>query len=216
MSKKTLIRMIAEVKNQAKTARYAVIAGKLTVAEMCSLAWKEDIDASDIKAILKGNKALDGVSAVYAASAIAEALGTDWRCSLDANICAACAAAYAAYMNAKAEKATATRALDTAIEAATIAYKATHALPNDASLTNEEREAARREYWDGLDKATHTPDIDKLRKAATEADAKADAEKAEYNKACLEVDSGYRTALALRRAGVSSWRLADKPDASEK
>lgn len=216
MSKKTLIRMIAEVKTQSKAARYAVIAGKLTAAEMCSLAWREDIGATDIKAILKGNKALDGVSAVYAASAIAEALGADWRCSLEAELCAACAAVYAAYMNARADKATATRALDTAIEAATIAYKATHALPNDASLTNEEREAARREYWDGLDKATHTPEIDKLRKAATEADARLEAEKVEYNKACLEVDSGYRTALALRRAGVSSWRMADAPDAADK
>lgn len=216
MSKKTLIRMITETKNQARAARYAVIAGKLTAAEMCSLAWREDIDATDIKAILRGNKALDGVAAIYAASAIAEALGADWRCSLEAELCAACAAVYAAYQNAKAEKATATRALDTAIEAATVAYKATHALPNDASMTAEERESARRAYWDGLDAATHTPEIDKLRKAATEADAKLEAEKAEYNKACLEVDSGYRTALALRRAGASSWRMADAPDASEK
>lgn len=216
MSKKTIIRMIAEVKTPTKAARYAVIAGKLTAAEMCSLAWREDIDATDIKAILKGNKALDGVSAVYAASAIAEALGADWRCSLDANLCAACAAVYAAYMNARADKATATRALDTAIEAATIAYKATHALPNDASMTADEREEARRAYWDGLDSATHTPDIDKLRKVATEADKRLEAEKVEYNKACLEVDSGYRTALALRRAGVSSWRMADAPDAAEK
>lgn len=216
MSKKTIIRMIAETKNQSRAAKYAVIAGKLTAAEMCSLAWREDIDATDIKAIMKGNKALDGVSAVYAASAIAEAMGTDWRCSLDANLCAACAAVYAAYMNARADKATATRALDTAIEAATIAYKATHALPNDASMTADEREVARRAYWDGLDSATHTPEIDKLRKAATEADARLESEKAEYLKACLEVDSGYRTALALRRAGVSSWRMADAPDATDK
>lgn len=210
MSKKTLIRMVTESKGGNKPARYTVIAGKLTAAEMCSLAWAADEEA---KAAIKGNRPLDGVAAVYVASAIATELGTGWACSLDALLCASCAATYAAYQNAKRAAATATRNLGEAIEAAETAYHATHHAPNDPNLPDIEK--ARADWEHGLWEATHTKEIDALRKASVDADASLDAEKEEYTKACLSVDSGYRTALALRRAG-STWREADKPDVESK
>ena len=210
MSKKTLIRMIAESKGGNRPARYSVIAGKLTAAEMCSLAWSADDEA---KAAIKGNRPLDGVAAVYVASAIATDLGAAWKCSLDALLCASCAASYAAYNNAKRAAATAKRNLDESVEAAETAYKSTHPAPNDSNIADIE--SARKEWATGLWNATHTPEIDALRKASVDASAALDAEKAEYNKACLAVDSGYRTALSLRRAG-STWREADKPDVESK
>lgn len=213
MSKKTLIRMVAENKGGNRPARYAVIAGKLTAAEMCSMSWAAKTENADMAAILKGNRPLDGVAAVYVASAIATDLGADWKCSLDALLCASCAASYAAYNNAKRASATAKRNLDEAIEAATTAYKATHPLPDDPSIADieEARKAWNADLW----KATHTPEIEALRKASVDASAALDAEKEEYTKACLAVDSGYRTALSLRRANTT-WKEADKPDVESK
>lgn len=213
MSRKTLIRMVSENKGGNRPARYTVIAGKLTAAEMCSMAWAAETENADMAAILKGNRPLDGVAAVYVASAIATELGPTWACSLDGLLCASCAAAYAAYNNAKRAAATATRNLDEAIDAATTAYKATHPLPDDPAIADfeEARKAWSAELWN----ATHTPEIDALRKAATDAGEKLDSEKEEYTKACLSVDSGYRTALALRRANMT-WKDADKPDVESK
>lgn len=210
MSKKTLIRMVTESKGGNKPARYTVIAGKLTAAEMCSLAWAADDES---KAAIKGNRPLDGVAAVYVASAISTELGTAWKCSLDSILCASCAATYAAYQNAKRAAATAKRNMDEAIEAAETAYKATNPAPNDPNIADIE--AARKAWATGLWNATHTKEIDALRKASVDASAALDAEKEEYNAACLAVDSGYRTALALRRSG-STWREADKPDIETK
>jgi hypothetical protein len=103
--------------------------------------------------------------------------------------------------------------MDEAIEAAETAYKATNPIPNDPNIADIE--VARKAWETGLWNSTHTPEIDALRKASVDASAALDAEKEEYNQACLAVDSGYRTALALRRAG-STWREADKPDAETK
>jgi len=213
MSKKTLIRMVSENKGGSKPARYAVIAGKLTAAEMCSMAWAANAENAEISAILKGNRVLDGVAAVYVASAIAAELGTAWKCSLDALLCASCAAAYSAYQNAKRAAATAKRNMDEAIEAAATAYKATHPIPDDPGICDieEARKAWENDYW----KATHTPEIEELRKKSVDASANLDAEKEEYTKACIAVDSGYRTALALRRAGMT-WKEADQPDVESK
>lgn len=213
MSKKTLIRMVAETKGGNKPARYSVIAGKLTAAEMCSMAWAAGADNDELTAILKGNRPLDGVAAVYVASAIATELGPTWACSLDGLLCASCAASYAAYNNAKRASATAKRNLDEAVEAAETAYKATHPLPDDPAIADfeEARKAWSAELWS----ATHTPEIEALRKSSIDASAALDAEKEEYTKACLTVDSGYRTALALRRANMT-WREADKPDVEGK
>lgn len=205
--------MIAETKGGNKPARYSVIAGKLTAAEMCSMAWAAETENADMVAILKGNRPLDGVAAVYVASAIATELGAAWKCSLDSLLCASCAAIYAACQNAKRAHATAKRNLDEAVEAAETAYRATHPMPNDPSIADIE--AAGKEWAAGLWSATHTPEIEALRKASVDASAALDAEKAEYNKSCLEVDSGYRTALALRRANMT-WREADKPDVETK
>lgn len=209
MSKKTLIRMISENKGGNKPARYTVIAGKMTAAEMCSMAWAAETENSDMAAILKGNRPLDGVSAVYVASAIATELGPTWACSLDVLLCASCAASYASYNNAKRASATAKRNLDEAVEAAETAYKATHPAPNDPNVSDIE--AANKAWATGFWNATHTPEIDALRKASVDASAALYAEKEEYTKACIAVDSGYRTALALRRANMT-WREADKPD----
>jgi hypothetical protein len=213
MSKKTLIRMVTETKGGSRPARYAVIAGKLTAAEMCSMAWAAKSENADISAILKGNRVLDGVAAVYVASSIAAELGTAWKCSLDALLCSSCAASYAAYQNAKRAAATAKRNMEEAIEAAATAYKATHPIPDDPTICDieEARKAWENDYW----KVTHTPEIEELRKVSVDASASLDAEKEEYAKACLEVDSGYRTALSLRRASMT-WREADKPDAENK
>lgn len=213
MSKKTLIRMVSENKGGTKPARYTVIAGKLTAAEMCSMAWAAKAENADMAAILKGNRPLDGVAAVYVASAIATELGADWKCSLDSLLCASCAASYAAYNNAKRAAATAKRNLDEAVEAAETAFKATNPRPNDATITDYETvcKAWNTDFW----KATHTPEIEALRKASIDASAALDTEKEEYTKSCLAVDSGYRTALALRRANMT-WRDADKPDAETK
>lgn len=213
MSKKTLIRMVSENKGGNKPARYAVIAGKLTAAEMCSMAWAAKTENADMAAILKGNRPLDGVAAVYVASAIATELGSTWKCSLDALLCASCAASYAAYNNSKRAAATAKRNLEEAIEAAETAFKATNPVPNDINVSDFE--AARKAWAADLWNATHTPEINALRKASIDASAALDAEKEEYTKACLAVDSGYRTALALRRANMT-WREADKPDAESK
>lgn len=213
MSKKTLIRLVSESKGGAKPARYTVIAGKLTAAEIASLAWSAGAENSELAAVLKGNKPLDGVAAVYVASAIANDLGPSWACSLDPVTCASCAAQYAAYQNAKRAAQTATRNLGEAIEAAETAYKATHPMPNDPNT--DDYEAVRKAWESELFDATHTPEIDALRKAAVDASANLEAEKEEYTRACLSVDSGYRTALALRRANTT-WREADKPDVEAK
>lgn len=213
MSKKTLIRMVSEVKGGSRPARYTVISGKLTAAEMCSLAWAAKTENADMAAILRGNRPLDGVAAVYVASAIATELGAAWKCSLDALLCASCAASYAAYNNAKRASATAKRNLDEAISAAETAYKATHPIPDDPNIADIE--AARKAWATDLWNATHTPEIDALRKASVDASAALDAEKEEYTKACISVDSGYRTALALRRANMT-WRESDKPDVESK
>lgn len=213
MSKKTIIRMIAETKGGKKPARYAVIAGKLTAAEMCSLAWAAKTENADMAAILKGNRPLDGVAAVYVASAIATDLGSTWRCALDALLCASCAASYAAYNNAKRASATAKRNLDEAIEAAETAFKATNPRPNDATIPDYE--TACKAWAADLWNATHTKEINALRTASIDASAALDAEKEEYTKACLSVDSGYRTALSLRRASMT-WKEADKPDVESK
>lgn len=213
MSKKTLIRMISEVKGGNRPARYTVIAGKMTAAEMCSMAWAAKTENADMAAILKGNRPLDGVAAVYVASSIAAELGKAWKCSLDALLCASCAASYAAYNNAKRASATAKRNLDEAIEAAETAYKATHPIPDDPNIADIE--AARKAWATDLWSATHTPEIEALRKASVDASAALDAEKEEYTKACIAVDSGYRTALALRRANMT-WKEADKPDVEGK
>lgn len=204
--------MISENKGGNKPARYTVIAGKLTAAEMCSLAWSAKAENADIAAILKGNRPLDGVAAVYVASAIAADLGATWKCSLDALLCASCAASFAAYNNAKRAAATAKRNLDEAIEAAETAFKATNPIPNDASADIEAaRKAWNADFWN----ATHTPEIDALRKSSVDASADLDAEKEEYTKACIAVDCGYRTALSLRRANMT-WKEADKPDVDVK
>lgn len=213
MSKKTLIRLVSESKGGNRPARYAVIAGKLTAAEMCSLAWSTDAENGELAAILKGNKPLDGVAAVYVASAIASDMGSTWTCALDPVTCASCAAQYAAYQNAKRAATTASRNLTEAIDAAETAYKATHPMPNDSNITNVEE--ARKEWQSGLWDATHTPAIEALRKAAVDASEALDAEKTEYNAACLAVDSAYRTALALRRSNMT-WRDADKSDVESK
>lgn len=213
MSKKTLIRMVTEVKGGNRPARYTVIAGKLTAAEMCSMAWAAKTENADMAAILKGNRPLDGVSAVYVASAISTELGAAWKCSLDALLCASCAASYAAYNNAKRAAATAKRNLEEAIEAAETAYKATHPIPDDPDIADIE--AARKAWSNDLWSATHTKEIDALRKSSIDASAALDAEKEEYTKACIAVDSGYRTALALRRANMT-WKEADKPDVEAK
>ena len=202
--------MIAESKGGNKPARYSVIAGKLTAAEICSLAWSADEES---KSAIKGNRPLDGVAAVYVASAIATELGNGWKCSLDALLCASCAATYASYQNAKRAAATAKRNLDESIEAAENAYSATHHAPNDPNLPDIEK--ARADWEDGRWNAIHTKEIEDLRKASVDASAALDAEKEEYNAACLAVDSGYRTALALRRANMT-WREADKPDVESK
>lgn len=213
MSKKTLIRMVSENKGGNRPARYTVIAGKLTAAEMCSLAWAAKTENADMAAILKGNRPLDGVSAVYVASAIATDLGGAWKCALDALLCASCAASYAAYNNAKRAAATAKRNLEEAIEAAETAFKATNPRPNDATIPDYETvcKAWAADLWN----ATHTKEIDALRTASIDASAALDAEKEEYTKACLAVDSGYRTALSLRRASMT-WKEADKPDVESK
>ena len=213
MSKKTLIRMISENKGGKKPARYAVIAGKLTAAEMVSLAWAAEVENDELKEFIRGNRPLDGVAAVYAASAIAVALGGNWKCSLDAILTASCAASYSAFQNAKRAKATAQRNLNEAIEAASTAFKATNPRPNDVNIPDYEAivKAWTNDYWN----ATHTDEIEELRRACTKAENDYDKEKAEYDKACLEVDSGYRTALSLRRAGMT-WKEADKPDAESK
>lgn len=213
MSKKTLIRMVSENKGGNRPARYTVIAGKLTAAEMCSLAWSAKAENADMAAILKGNRPLDGVAAVYVASAIATDLCGAWKCALDALLCASCAASYAAYNNAKRAAATAKRNLDEAVEAAETAFKATNPRPNDATIPDYETvcKAWAADLWN----ATHTKEIDALRTASIDASAALDTEKAEYDKACLQVDSGYRTALSLRRASMT-WKEADKPDAETK
>lgn len=209
MSKKTLIRMISENKGGNRPARYAVIAGKLTAAEMCSLAWAADVENDELKDFIRGNRPLDGVAAVYAASAIAVALGGNWACSLDALLTASCAASYAAFQNAKRAKATAQRNLNEAIEAASTAFKATNPRPDDVNIPDYDAvcKSWTTEYWN----ATHTDEIENLRRACTKAEDEYDHEKTEYDKACLEVDKGYRTALALRRANMT-WKEADKPD----
>ena len=204
--------MVSENKGGNRPARYAVIAGKLTAAEMCSMAWSAKAENADIAAIIKGNRPLDGVAAVYVASAIAAELGADWKCSLDSLLCASCAASYAAYNNAKRAAATAKRNLDEAVEAAETAYKATTPVPSDTNVADFE--AARKAWANDLWQATHTPEIEAMRKAAVDASAALDREKEEYKNDCLSVDSGYRSALALRRSNMT-WRDADKPDVSK-
>lgn len=205
--------MVSENKGGNKPARYAVIAGKLTAAEMCSLAWSAEVENDELKEIIRGNRPLDGVAAVYAASAIAVALGGDWKCALDTLQTAACAASYSAFQNAKRAAATAKRNLEEAIDAAETAFRATNPIPNDSTIADFEavRAAWNADFWN----ATHTPEIDTLRKASIDASAALDAEKEEYTKSCLSVDSGYRTALALRRANMT-WKEADKPDNENK
>lgn len=209
MSKKTLIRMISENKGGNRPARYTVIAGKLTAAEMCSMAWSAEVDNDEINDFIRGNRPLDGVAAVYAASTIAVALGGAWKCSLDPILTASCAASYSAFQNTKRAASTAKRNLEEAVEAAETAFKATNPVPNDATIPDYEKvcKAWEADLWNAM----QTDEIKALRKASIDASAALDAEKEEYTKACLSVDAGYRTALALRRASMA-WKEADKPD----
>ena len=177
------------------------------------MAWAAKAENADISAIIKGNRPLDGVAAVYVASAIATELDSTWKCSLDALLCASCAASYAAYNNAKRAAATAKRNLDESIEAAETAFKATNPRPNDATIPDYE--TACKTWATDLWNATHTKEIEALRKASVDASADLDAEKEEYTKACLSVDSGYRTSLSLRRANMT-WREADRDDVESK
>lgn len=195
---RTFARMVDRGSNSAP-AKYAIMCGKLTGAEIARLLAVRGLD--EIATITAAGKPLDGLRAVWACYTIAAENGFstpyDGTLALDAKSNIDNLDEKKAALNAINRKITAAK------KTAEIIFRANNSEPTEADYPNGGLAAAREAWEIALVKARNEAETPEMREEYNSANETYNAAKVAYADACKEFDDEYMARIDRLRAGLS-------------
>lgn len=180
-------------------AKYAIMCGKLTGAEIARLLAVRGLD--DIAEITAAGKPLDGLRAVWACYTIAAAHNFATPYTQDEAVDAS--AAISELEDCKAALNAVNRKIAAAKKTAEVIYRANNPEPQEADYPDGGLSAAR-EVWEvALVTARNNAETPEMREAYNNANETYNAAKAVYSEACKKFDVEYMARIDRLRAGLS-------------
>lgn len=205
---RTFARMVDRGSNSAP-AKYAIMCGKLTGAEIARLLAVRGLD--DIAEITAAGKPLDGLRAVWACYTIAAAhnFTTPYTQAeaLDAS------ASISELENCKAALAAVNRKISAAKKTAEIIYRANNPEPTEADYPDGGLSAAREAWEIALVNARNEAETPEMREEYNAANEAYNASKADYTEACKTFDNSYIDRVDRLRAGLSPLKQCGEDNA---
>lgn len=180
-------------------AKYAIMCGKLTGAEIARLLAVRGLD--DIAEITAAGKPLDGLRAVWACYTIAAAHGFTTPYTQDEAVDAS--ASIAELEDCKAALNAVNRKIAAAKKTAEVIYRANNPEPAEADYPNGGLSAAREAWYIALTAARNEAETPEMREAYNNANETYNAAKAVYADACKTFDNSYIDRIDRLRSGLS-------------
>lgn len=195
---RTFARMVDRGSNSAP-AKYAIMCGKLTGAEIARLLAVRGLD--DIAEITAAGKPLDGLRAVWSCYTIAAAYNFATPYTQDEAVNAS--AAIAELEDCKSALNAINRKITAAKKRAEVIYRANNPEPTESDYPNGGLAAAREAWEIALAAARNEAETPEMREAYNTANESYNAEKAAYAEACKAFDQKYIECIDRLRAGLS-------------
>jgi hypothetical protein len=196
---RTFARMVDRGSNST-AAKYAIMCGKLTGAEIARLLAVRGLD--DVAEITAAGKPLDGLRAVWACYTIAAAYNFATPYTQDEAVDAS--AAISELEDCKAALNAVNRKITAARKTAEVIFRANNPEPTEADFSDLSDMAAAREAWEvSLAKARAEAETPELREKYNNANETYNAAKAVYAEACKKYDTEYMARIDRLRSGLS-------------
>lgn len=196
---RTFARMVDRGSNST-AAKYAIMCGKLTGAEIARLLAVRGLD--DIAEITAAGKPLDGLRAVWACYQIAAAHNFATPYSQEEAVDAS--ASISELEDCKAALTAVNRKITAAKKRAEIIYRANNPEPTEADFGDMGDMIAAREAWEvRLAKARSEAETPEMREEYNSANETYNAAKAAYADACKKFDTEYMDRINRLRNGLS-------------
>lgn len=196
---RTFARMVDRGSNST-AAKYAIMCGKLTGAEIARLLAVRGLD--DIAEITAAGKPLDGLRAVWACYTIAAAHNFTTPYTQDEAVDAS--ASIAELDDCKAALTAVNRKITAAKKRAEVIFRANNPEPTEADFSDMGDMAAAREAWEiALVAARNEAETPEMREEYNNANETYNAAKAVYVEACKKFDVEYVDRINLLRNGLS-------------
>jgi hypothetical protein len=196
---RTFARMVDRGSNSA-AAKYAIMCGKLTGAEIARLLAVRGLD--DVAEITAAGKPLDGLRAVWACYTIAAAHNFATPYTQDEAVDAS--AAIAELEERKAALNAVNRKITAAKKRAEVIFRANNPEPTEADFGDLSDMTAAREAWEvRLVNARGEAETPELREEYNSANEAYNAAKAEYAENCKKFDEEYMERIDRLRNGLS-------------
>ena len=180
-------------------AKYAIMCGKLTAAEICRLLMRRGLD--EIASVTAAGKPLDGLRAVWACYTIAAAHNFATPYTQDEAVDAS--ASIAELEDCKSALTAVNRKITAAKKRAEVIYRANNPEPTEADYPNGGIAAAREAWEIALVKARSEAETAEMREEYNNANETYNAAKAVYADACKKFDDEYMARIDRLRAGLS-------------
>lgn len=180
-------------------AKYAIMCGKLTGAEIARLLAVRGLD--DIAEITAAGKPLDGLRAVWACYTIAAAHNFCTPYTQDEAVDAS--AAISELEDCKAALNAVNRKITAAKKRAEVIYRANNPEPIEADYPDGGLSAAREAWYIALTAARNEAETSEMREAYNNANETYNAAKAVYSEACKRFDAEYISRVDRLRSGLS-------------
>lgn len=195
---RTYARMVDRGSNSAP-AKYAIMCGKLTGAEIARLLAVRGLD--DIAEITAAGKPLDGLRAVWACYTIAAAHNFTTPYTQDEAVDAS--ASIAELEDCKSALNAVNRKITAAKKRAEVIYRANNPEPTESDYPNGGLAAAREAWEIALAAARNEAETPEMREEYNNANETYNAAKAVYSEACKKFDGEYMARIDRLRAGLS-------------
>lgn len=195
---RTFARMVDRGSNST-AARYAIMCGKLTGAEIARLLAVRGLD--DIAEIISASKPLDGLRAVWACYTIAAAHGFATPYTQDEAVDAS--ASIAELEDCKSALTAVNRKITAAKKRAEVIFRANNPEPIEADYPNGGIAAAREAWEIALIAARNEAETPEMREEYNAANEAYNAEKLAYANACKKFDDEYMERINRLRNGLS-------------
>lgn len=195
---RTFARMVDRGSNTAP-AKYAIMCGKLTGAEIARLLAVRGLD--DVAEITAAGKPLDGLRAVWACYQIAAANNFATPYTQEEAVDAS--AAIAELEDCKAALNAANRKITAAKKTAEVIYRANNPEPTEADYPEGGLSAAREAWEVALVTARNDAETPEMREEYNKANETYNAAKAVYVDSCKAFDNSYMDRVNNLRIGLS-------------
>lgn len=207
---RTFARMVDRGSNST-AAKYAIMCGKLTGAEIARLLAVRGLD--DIAEITSAGKPIDGLRAVWASYTIAAA--HNFKTPYSQAEALSASASIAQLEDSKAALNAVNRKISAAKKTAEIIFRANNPEPTEADFGDLGDLAHAREAWEiRLAKARADAETAEMREAFNVANEEYNAAKLAYANDCKAFDAAYLEAIDKRRAGLSPLKQCGAEDSN--